>query len=336
MKIGLIAFTQKGYQLGQKIVTILQGNQVTLDKAFGEDKVEFKEWTRENFPTLDSLIFIGAMGICVRAIAPFVKSKLTDPSVLVLDEQGKYCISVLSGHIGGGNELAEAISSNLKSQAVITTATDVNGLFAIDTFAKKRQMEIENTQQIKEVSAKLLRGELVRMKSDLPLQNLPSYFIEVEDMDCDIYLGIHSCGQKNILILRPKVLHLGIGCRKGKEAELIQDYFHNWCAQVGISSLCFQDMASIDVKREEVGILELANTLKVPVNFYSAEELNQVKGTITSSAFVRNTVGTDNVCERSACKIGEELVCHKYAIDGVTFAASITREVIDFRERTKK
>lgn len=182
MKISIISFSRSGYRIGEMLSwflgeggheveaftkskytkKILDESQVEADdKAFRNVK-EFakpidsslRDWTGRRFAQSDAIIFIGACGIAVRSIAPFVSSKKTDPAVVVIDEQGKFAISLLSGHIGGANELTEEISNLLHATPVITTATDINNKFAVDVFAKTNGCYISDMTMAKEISAK--------------------------------------------------------------------------------------------------------------------------------------------------------------------------------------
>ena len=165
MKIAMISFTGNGRRLERSLAHELEkeGHQVLqavkckeLESDKDAVKCSAREWTGEQFRTRDVLIFIGAVQIAVRLIAPFIGSKTTDPAVLVLDEKGQYCIPILSGHIGGANELAERIAEMAGALPVITTATDIRGKWAIDVFARKNHLYIEDMQKAKQISAKIL------------------------------------------------------------------------------------------------------------------------------------------------------------------------------------
>ena len=152
-KTGIIAFTEHGCVLGEKLLRDLQkqdqevygfvkSKYVELPEKhpFRKVKGTLREWAEEWIPRLDGIIFFSATGIAVRTIAPFVVSKKTDPAVVVIDEQGSYAISLLSGHLGGANELTEFAAESIGAQPVITTGTDVNHTFAVDVFARKNNL----------------------------------------------------------------------------------------------------------------------------------------------------------------------------------------------------
>ena len=174
MKISMICYTLTGQQTGEKLKKGLEkeGNIVSLftKSKYIPDSIKGScgKWTGEQFETADSIIFIGAAGIAVRSIAPFIQSKKKDPAVLVVDELGKFVISLLSGHLGGANELACLAADILQAIPVVTTATDLEGKFAVDVFAKKNNCHIFRMKEAKEVSAALLAGEKVGFYSEFP------------------------------------------------------------------------------------------------------------------------------------------------------------------------
>ena len=174
MKISIICFTLTGQQTGEKLKKALekQKHAVSLyakSKYISDSiKESTKEWAGEQFESADGIIFIGATGIAVRSIAPYVASKKTDPAVLVTDECGKFVISLLSGHLGGANELALQAAEALHAVPIVTTATDLEGKFAVDVFAKKNNCHIFRMKEAKEVSAALLAGEKVGFYSEFP------------------------------------------------------------------------------------------------------------------------------------------------------------------------
>ena len=191
MKIALICFTENGFQMEKRLVKLLEAEgrgpcpwvsgRYAMQAASLDHEISFspvKEgglsaWAGERFRDSDGLIFIGACGIAVRAIAPYIRDKKTDPAVLAADEKGRFVIPLLSGHLGGANELAECLAEGLAkngipAQAVLTTATDVNRRFAVDVFAKEHGLVLDQMKLAKEISAAVLAGEPVGLFSDFP------------------------------------------------------------------------------------------------------------------------------------------------------------------------
>ena len=155
MKIGIISFTSKGACINRKLSSLFQVKGVHLSKfkEEGLDNIEssLNEWTKEQFQVCEALVFIGATGIAVRAIAPFIINKAVDPAVLVIDELGKYIIPLLSGHLGGANKLASELSVLIGGTPVVTTATDLEKCFAIDEWAKRNSLVIKNLKVAKHI-----------------------------------------------------------------------------------------------------------------------------------------------------------------------------------------
>ncbi len=421
MKVSIISFTLKGIELSLKIKKAFSGEteeELCLytkcshaEKSLTERKLTEKnlaesglsyveqpltEWTGEQMKKRRSLLFIGACGIAVRAIAPFLTDKLNDVPVLVMDEQGRFVIPVLAGHVGGANELAVSLAERMGSTPVITTATDLNHCFAVDLFARRNALHIVNKDGIAKVSSRILAGEEVTMAveeghfreeaqtlrgrrvsrktnipdgirlvscipefhTDIPIvmteviedipaasteltMNVPAVSAEsttdapvafsessagipgVTESPVDILVAPASYGQGRLLTLRPKEYVIGIGCKRGKAAEQINQFVNRVLKESGISMEQVAAFASIDRKKDEEGILWMSSHYGIPFVTYSAEELQQVEGTFHASEFVKSQVGVDNVCERAALRFSGPdgiLITGKQAEDGITAA----------------
>ena len=320
------AFTERGQALAQKLCASL-GGQVR-----GEGGVSLADWTAEQFPLRAGLVFIGAAGIAVRAIAPHVLSKAADPAVVCVDERGEYVIPLLSGHLGGANELARQIAALTGGVAVITTATDINGLFAVDLWAKRQNLLLLQPERIRTVSAKILRGETVAVDCPWPISGERPEGVTLTapgDVAVDYRRRTDAALQ-----LVPRVLSLGIGCRRGTTAEQLETAFEAFCFERGILPQAIRNAASITVKADEQGLLDFCRNRNLPVSFYSAARLQSAPGTYTASAFVESRVGVDNVCERASVRVsGGVLVEEKFARDGVTFALALRAPMLDWRWR---
>lgn len=348
MKIAVICFSLTGQETGDRLVQGLEskGYTVSFSKKSRYLKDSIKEslqaWTQEQFIWADGIIFIGACGIAVRSIAPYIKSKKTDPAVIVADECGKYVISLLAGHLGGANELSQKAAEILGAIPVVTTATDIHGMFAVDVFAKRNGCNIFNMEAAKEVSAALLAGETIGFYSDFPYEEeLPKGLIacncagEPLKMECglgnekprtgvsvSIYKNMHPFSYTASVV--PPTIVVGVGCRKGKTKEELMGAVNACIEKLGIYREAIGCFASIDLKKEEVGIMAMAEAFGVPFLVFSEEELCNVPGQFTASGFVKKVAGVDNVCERSAViasGIGE-LIQKKICRDGVTTAAA--------------
>lgn len=288
MKLSAIAFTDKG----QSWASVLG---VPVDRG-----IPVMRWAQEHFPVDDALLFIGACGIAVRAIAPLVRDKTSDPAVLVMDEAGRHVIPLLSGHIGGANALALRIAEKTGAAPVLTTATDVRGVPAIDTWAVENDCAIENPQAIRSVSAAALAGRPVGVAvTERALT--PPFPVT--------------------LLLRPRTLILGAGCRRGADPEAFEQFARDFLRDCGVSLLSLKGVATIDLKAEEPALLHFCQKYSLPLHPYSAAALREVPGVFAHSDFVEKTVGVDNVCERAAVLAsGGVLLTGKTARDGVTLA----------------
>lgn len=308
-----------------------------VDPALREISPSLQEMCKEAFSRCRLLIFIGATGIAIRSIAPYIRSKTRDPAVLSIDEQGKFVIPLLSGHIGGANSLATGIAAVLKAVPVITTATDVNELFAVDEWAARHNMSIFNMDAAKTFASYLVDCKKVGVKSDFPIKGaLPKGLILAEEGPVGMAISLRKTVQPFVetVVLRPRILHLGIGCRRGTPMDKIEEMVIQELKKLKVTLSVVKGIASIDVKKDEQGLLAFADVSVLPVRFYSSAELNAVEGDFTPSAFVAQTVGVDNVCERAAVldSGGGRLLLRKTARNGVTLAIAAEDFVVDFNE----
>ena len=341
MKISIIAFTDNGMEIAYKLFNSLSQDELNDVNFTRCGKGALSAWSEEHFSHSDALVFIGAIGIALRAIAPYIKTKTKDPAVVVVDELGQFSIPILSGHIGGANELAIKISEILDAIPVITTATDINNVFAIDTWAKSQGLKILNPECIKLVSSKLLKGEAIHIKTDYEIKgNAPKnvYLNDLEDSnsDYDVIIG-HKIEEneykKDTLLLIPQIITVGIGCRKDISFENIEESVLNILKKEKYPILSVNAIASIDKKKSENGIIEFAKKYDLPFKTYSAEDLNSLEGDFTKSEFVKSVVEVDNVCERSALfESNGKLIRRKDTCDGrgVTVALAMKNPIISW------
>ena len=354
MKIALICFSLTGQETGEKLCRSLEtiGMTAVLDKKSkylpDSIKISTSVWAGKKFADSDALIFIGATGIAVRSIAPYVASMNSDPAVLVIDECGHFVISLLSGHLGGANELALKVAEILHAVPVVTTATDLHHRFAVDVFAKKNNCSIFNMKAAKEVSAALLAGRRVGFYSEFPVEGeLPDGLLLCDECgnpvrpaeddtepECGVAVTVHTSCQPfaSTTQVVPKCLTLGVGCRKGKDAGGIAEAAQKILDRSELYREAFEQIASIDLKKEEQGILSLSHDWQIPFRTYTENELKQVPGEFTPSPFVKKITGVDNVCERSAvfASGNGSLLQKKNGENGVTTAVAAREWRIHF------
>lgn len=351
MKLSVISFTTKGMEQSEKIRTHFPKEDLLLYTKCSAKKTlspgvnyvteKLGVWTNEQFEEKRDLLFIGACGIAVRSIAPYIQDKLTDQAVLVMDEEGQFVIPILSGHVGGANELAIELGKKMKAMPVITTATDVNHTFAVDVFAKKNELTIGNREGIARVSAKVLEEKQMTLSMEtggwtlakqIPKEIQVVPFPPKEKVDV-LIAGTNA--YEATLYLHPKEYVLGVGCRKGKAAEELEQFLKKHMENAGITWMQVAQVSSIDLKKDEPALLQWSEKHDIPFVTYSSEELGKVDGTFSKSMFVEKTTGVDNVCERAAqkgCGEGGSLIYQKHAEDGMTIAIGRRKRSVSFDE----
>ena len=307
-KIAVLAFTLNGINTALRFSKYFDAEIFVPERFLNlHEKLEkidgnLSDFVGKIFSEVKAIIFIGACGIAVRSISKHITNKLKDPAVIVIDEKSKFVIPILSGHVGGANELARKISNLINAVPVITTATDINNLVAVDEWAMKNNCEIENPEAVKKISGKILEGYEVGVA--VTEQNQPVPFPVT-------------------LILRPKNLILGAGCNRGVDVEEFENAAKNFLNSSGVSILSLKALASVDIKSNEPALISFAKNHNIPFITFSASELQSLKGHFTRSEKVLSITGTDNICER-ACMLaageGAVMLRSKVIYDGMTFA----------------
>ena len=324
----VFAYSRQGYATACKIRDFLEGTKVYVTKnhclpeetPIPELSGDFYE---ELFHTCKALVFVGACGIAVRKIAPFVRSKQKDPAVIVVDEMGHFVIPILSGHLGGANGLARVLADRLGAVPVVTTATDIHGKFSVDDWAARHHCALSHMAGAKAVSARILEQN-VPICSDFPMENpLPDGLVLGDTGDLGICISFkEKTPFEDTLGLIPRILHLGIGCRRDTPEEQIAQAVEQVLKEHHIREQAIKCAASIDLKQNEQGLLSFCAHRGLPISFYSAEALAKVPGSFSHSEFVGKITGVDNVCERAACMGSARLVVKKTVCCGVTVAVA--------------
>lgn len=353
MKIAVISFTEHGSLLNFRLCRELEktghlcGGSTAARYASRYGLMEAPravEWTAEHFSNQDALIFIGAAGIAVRSIAPFLKDKYTDPAVLAVDERGTFVLSLLSGHIGGANALTETVAGILGAVPVITTGTEVNGKFAADVFAKRNCLFLTDKELSRKISASLIDGDRILFYCEgeysgrLPEELEETGMEQIENGKevkkqpaIAVTVKAAECFPEHVLCLVPKAVCIGIGCKKNTKREKLEIFIRQVLEENRIAFASVSALASIDLKKEEAGILELSESWKIPFFTYPAEKLAGTEGNFFHSDFVKNITGVGNVCERAAvCHSGGRLLIRKQSWEGITIAAAIQKWSVTF------
>jgi cobalt-precorrin 5A hydrolase len=295
----------------------------------------------EKFRPYGAHIFIMATGIVVRVIAPYIQNKIEDPAVVVVDDRGRHVISLLSGHLGGANDLTCKVAGMINADPVITTATDVNQKPAIDMLAKEKKLLIDNPQAIKTVNVALLTDQQIGIYDPFAVlqKDIPN---AVELTPDDLSNGVAGRANRpfkdcaaaivvddkqidlpaNVLILRPATLVAGIGCNRNTPMEEIRVLLNETFNKYQLAGTSLNRIATIALKADEPGLIDLAKTFKVPIDFFSREELGRVEDIQTPSAMVEKHVGVKSVCEAAAILASQmgTLIVPKQTAPNVTVA----------------
>lgn len=340
-KIAIWVITANGVAIAQLVLKglpdadLYASDKMTFDKTTAVIFDKLSDAVAEKFNQYSAHIFVMATGIVVRMIAPFIQDKTRDPAVVVIDDQGRHVISLLAGHLGGANDLTRKVAEMIQADPVITTATDVNSKPAVDVLAQEKHLNIENPAAIKNVNMALLTDQKIGLhdpfavlRHDIPNavqlgENELAKWDGSKDWAAAIYVS-DKCADlaADVLVLRPASLVAGIGCNRDTPMEeikaLLEDTFNKF--QLAGSSL--DRLATIDLKADEGGLIDLANSLHLTLDFFSRDELDRVKDIQTPSAMVEKHVGVKSVCEAAAILASKTgtLIVPKQTTPNVTVA----------------
>jgi cobalt-precorrin 5A hydrolase len=338
--IKILALTPKGAVLARRLCRSLPGAQCWLSQAQAGAPgdlvfVSLSQALREAFDRGENLVCVMAVGIVVRSIAPFLKSKASDPAVVVVDETGQFAVSLLSGHLGGANDLAREVAQIIGGTPVITTATDVQGLPALDLLAVELGLIIENLPEVRVFSMALLEGRPVRVVDPHgylaeTVSAYPELFTSEPDLDRAlsipgpaVYVGFRERPWPlGWLRLRPRNLVAGMGCHKGTPEKELIDFIEYIFQQAGLSLLSLKALATIEAKKEEPGLWMAARSLGVEFLWFTAEELGAMTAPNPSPRVARH-MGVESVSEAAALKAGGvELIVPKRKAANATLAVA--------------
>ena len=295
IKIAILAITEKGMRTAEQLQASLPGSDIVT----GEDGIRIRiEAAWEQY---DCLICIMAAGIVVRSLTSLCRSKLSDPAVVVMDEQGRYAISLLSGHIGGANAIVQMLEKKYGAIPVITTASDVSGHTSIDLWALENGLLLANSKALAPTALKLLnQGTVTIYQDDAYCPDMPPDLKLTDQLKkADIVISIKKQDDPGRLHLVPQVLYIGLGCRRGASAEAFQHALDDLAARCGIHLGAIAGAASIDLKEDEQGLLQIAERYKWPLRFFTKEQINDLNPG-RKDPHVFNKVGAHGVCEPAA------------------------------------
>ncbi len=337
----VFALTERGAGLAAKIAAAIGPAEVLKPAALADGGL--KKEAAKAFRRREALVFISATGIAIRSVAPLLKGKHLDPAVVVVDERGRFSISLLSGHMGGANRLAAAVAKAIGATPVITTATDIWGLPSAEDLAESFSLVIEDPKKIKAVNSAILGaakvfvadGNLARRKEAgkrfkgvftcrkaLPKKPGPKDACVVISSRVE---PIPAAFAGRTLVLRPREIAVGVGCGKGVPKAMIKKALVETFAAARLSTLSIRNLATIDIKKNEKGLKALAKELGVPIEVYPAAGLNRVKGPSVASRAVMKATGAAAVAEPAALiSSGAKKLCIRKTKTGhVTIAAAL-------------
>ncbi len=334
MNAVIFAFTERGVETARRVRDALGGEIVAPERLAGTDCVSRKGALAEYVGGVfdrDALIFVGASGIALRAVAPHIRDKRSDPAVICMDEAARFVIPLLSGHIGGANRLARRLAAALGATPVITTATDVNGRFAVDAWAAERGFAICDMALAKRVSAAILTRDVPLWTDAAVSGALPEGLVWADSGALGICVSVYDRHPfDETLLLAPGALRLGIGCKRGTPPGAIEGLVERVLREHRLRPEAVREAATIDLKADEPGLVDCCRRRGWVLETLSAEQLDAVPGRFEDSDFVRRTVGVGNVCERAALAKGGRLIVPKTAEAGVTVAVAELEWGIDF------
>lgn len=332
MNVSYFYMTTQGEETARKLCQALPG------EIYG--KTDYKERVRAVWDEADAIVFIMATGIAVRTIAPLLRSKTSDPAVIVMDQNGRFVISLLSGHLGGANRLAAQLAKICGGMPVITTGTDAAGVPAMDLFAQKNRLRIENIGMLKYISSAMIEGQPLAVGTVRPIEGrFPDNVTVMPVHEAAQFEGpaviIGKTAPAHIeeetyprLYLTIRDLVVGVGCKKDMPFENLMEAFRQFTDSAGIPLKRIGAVATFEMKKDEPCIRALAKTLEVPLIIFTKEDIDTIDmdhaggKKIQVSQFVRQTTGVGSVSEACAY-LGAgcgHIMIGKTKYSGITFA----------------
>ena len=360
--ISIVCPSPKGKEIALKLQKHLNAE---LYNKYDQD-FKLNDITKEVMKTSKGVIFISSTGIAVRAIAPYLEGKDKDPGVVVVDLSSKYAINILSGHLGGGNELTLKVAQILNVQPIITTATDNLGIIAPDILAKDNELIIEDLKKAKYIASILVDEKKIKIKDDynmikiskgyektdelsenciwithdLKVNNNHCGISKINDFDCNNNIIVNNSNDDiqysiireelnycKILRLIKKDLVLGIGCRRGTTYEKLYNFINSSLIKYNLDIRAVVAIVSVDVKANEEGIIKFAQKINCPFITFEREQIKTVQDKYEKSEFVLKTLGITGVCEPCVDLAGAEVVRSKIKHEGMTLAIGVLKSI---------
>ena len=324
-KVSVLAITKNGIKIGLELKKLSNSWKIYVPSKFSDNDTQI-EWyseptsnkIEELFKTSDALVCIFSLGAVIRLVSPYIKDKKTDPAVLVIDDKAKFVISVLSGHIGGANQLTQDIAEKLGGTPVITTAADVNKTIAVDLLGKEFGWEIEDDSTVTKISAFMVNEEEIGVFQDsgnkdwwnkkLPINVI--IYSSIEELEKSKAKGflimtdkeiVNEEILKNSVVYRPPTLVVGVGLHGDTTKETIREGLNYCLEKYKLSAKSIAKLVSIKKQQDVQGLIDLGNEMNVPVEYFEKEELAQIE-IPNPSEMVQAFEGTPSVSEAAAIK----------------------------------
>ena len=351
--IAIVAITKRGVETALKIKEALDNaglsSTVYSPKKYNQNGVvaldnKFGDFIKDNYSKVDALVAVMATGIIIRAVAPYLESKLTDPAVIGVDASGKFIISLLSGHYGGANELTRIIAKGTGATPVITTASDVTGKQSVDELAKNLHLNIQNPESLVAVNAAIVNGERLVLvltgDASIPTEAISGYEVKcadngvaaldiVNDYDAGVIVTreplLIDKFVKPFTILKIRKLVVGLGARKDSSVESIIEAVNAALKQVNLPASRVDRFATVDIKKNSPEMIRAVEHFGLPLEFLSVDALRSLshKDLSPDSKMVQEKIGVGGVCERAALIVAgknSRLILKKTKLNSVTVA----------------
>lgn len=356
--IAVVAITGRGVETALKIKEALNNAGLSCivyaPKKYVQNGViplnkKIDEFVKDTYDEVDALVAVMATGITIRAVAPYLESKFTDPAVIGVDAAGKFVISLLAGHYGGANELARIIAEGIGGTAVITTASDATGKQSVDELARILHLTIQNPESLIAVNSAIVNGGhlVVVLIGDveIPTSQIGCYEVKktenasqaleiINSYDAGILISAEPLTPqvlridkfvKPFTILKTKLVVVGLGARKDSSADSIVEAVDTSLERVHLSLASVNRFATVDIKRDSPAMLKAAEQLGKPLEFLSVDALRSLSHRDLSpdSKMVQEKIGVGGVCERAALIVAgknSKLILKKTKLNGVTVA----------------
>lgn len=330
MKIAVFSFSEEGGKLGDNLIQ-MDNHEITHYKN-REISGGIKSLVEKTMKDYEAIVFISSTGIAIRFIAPYIKHKTKDPAIISIDDLGRFTISLLSGHLGGANKLTKEIAKYIESIPVITTASDIRGFEALDLFIKKNNYYIEDKKNLTKIMAMMVNEKRIGFLSedkeiiDYPYLKTMKDINNIEDIEALIIISSKKLENLDLkipyILLRPKNINIGIGCKKGISGTRIIGAIERELDDLNLSNKSIKDMATVEIKKDEEGIISASRHYNSPLKIFTIEELKKVEDKFEGSDFVKKTIGVSCVSEPCAYLLGGEILSSKSKHNGITISIS--------------